>query len=96
MDILMDHEAQRDLLARMNDAFDMELFEHAVDRVRSRIDQRRWLAWKKCARDQLPGKDVAESLNMPLATVYAARYQVQKLIAEEVAILENGQNPSTK
>ncbi|MFK8110879.1 MAG: hypothetical protein AB8B91_01675, partial [Rubripirellula sp.] len=63
----------------------------AMDRVRRRVEPRRWLAWKMTAQDLAPGREVADSLQMPIATVYAARYQVQKLITEEIRSLENGQ-----
>ncbi|MEO1617909.1 MAG: RNA polymerase sigma factor [Planctomycetota bacterium] len=90
LDALADQEARDDLLTRMNDAFDLELLEFAMDRVRARVDHRRWKAWEKCAQDNLSGREVADLLAMPVASVYSARFQVQKLIAAEVALLENG------
>jgi len=91
--LLEGQAARQDLMERLSDVFDLEMLEHAMDRVRVRVDQRRWLAWTKTAQDQMPGKEVAESLNMPVATVYAARYQVQKLIAEEIRLLQR-ESPS--
>lgn len=88
IEFLASQEARTDLMASLQEAFDMELFEYATDRVRSRVSQHRWLAWKKTVMDGVAGRDVAEQLKMPIATVYAARFQIQKMITEEVAKLE--------
>jgi RNA polymerase sigma-70 factor (ECF subfamily) len=84
-------EDRKDLAARLEEAFDMELFELAIARVRSRIDSRRWSAWHMTAVDGISGEDVAERLTMKIATVYSARYQVQKMISAEIQALESAQ-----
>lgn len=89
VEALDSEQARQDLMTRLSDAFDLELLEHAMDRVRARVDHRRWLAWKKCTREDMSGREVAEALKMPVATVYAARFQVQKLITEEIRLLEH-------
>lgn len=91
--ILVNEQAREDLLDRLDSAFDLEIFELAMDRVRARIDDRRWLAWQWCAREGLASGVVAERLEMNIATVYSARHQIQKMIADEVAILERKQPP---
>lgn len=93
-ELLDSEEARQDLLTRLSDVFDLELLEHAMDRVRARVDQRRWLAWKKCTREAMSGREVAETLKMPVGTVYAARFQVQKLITEEIRLLEHAGDAS--
>jgi RNA polymerase sigma-70 factor (ECF subfamily) len=84
-------EDRKDLAARLEEAFDLELFELAIARVRSRIDSRRWSAWHMTAVDGISGEDVAERLTMKIATVYSARYQVQKMISAEIQALESAQ-----
>lgn len=90
-DLFESNEERDDLLTRLGEAFDLEILEHAMDRVRRRVEPQRWQAWKMTAQDLKPGREVAEELQMPIATVYAARYQVQKLISEEVQALETVQ-----
>ncbi|MEZ6089226.1 MAG: sigma-70 family RNA polymerase sigma factor [Pirellulaceae bacterium] len=86
---LESEEAREDLLQRMESAFDLELLSLAMRNVQSRIDARRWQAWKLSADEGKSYKEVAQQLAMPVASVYGARYQVQKLIAAEVKRLES-------
>ncbi|MEZ6061738.1 MAG: RNA polymerase sigma factor [Planctomycetaceae bacterium] len=84
-------EARNDLSARLNDAFDIELFEEAAIRVQRRVTEDRFAAWRLTAVDQVTGKEAATRLNMPVASVYTAKNQVRKLIQEEIQVLETGQ-----
>jgi len=88
LELLEEAEAREDLATRLGDAFDLELLDAAKDRVRGRVEHRRWMAWELTAVEQRPGEDVAAELDMKLPTVYSSRYQVQKLIADEVRRLE--------
>ncbi len=81
-------EAREDLTTRLGDAFDLELLDVAKARVRLRVEPRRWRAWELTAVEQVKGEAVAEQLDMKLPTVYSSRYQVQKMIADEVKELE--------
>ena len=81
-------EARRELLERLQDAYDLELFEEAVSRVRARIATHRWLAWHLSASERRPAAEVAAELNMKVASVYTARNQVQKMIHDEIQALE--------
>lgn len=89
--ILERAEERQELASRLEDAFDLELFELALARVRNRIDRRRWSAWQMTAMDGIAAEAVAEQLGMKIATVYSARYQIQKMIAAEVQLLEAAQ-----
>ena len=90
-DLFDTKEDRDDLLTRLGEAFDLEILEHAMDRVRRRVEPQRWQAWKMTAQDLKPGREVADALQMPIASVYTARFQVQKLISEEVQTLETAQ-----
>ena len=82
--LLDDAAAPLDLATRISNEFDLEVFEIAKLKVRSRIEARRWEAWELTAVHQWEGADVAEKLKMRLPTVYSSRYQVQNMIAAEV------------
>ena len=87
--VLEDVEARTDLAQRLSDAYDMELLDVAKLHVRGRVETRRWLAWEWMAVEHRAGEDVAKELDMKLPTVYSSRYQVQKLIADEIRRLES-------
>lgn len=81
-------EAREDLAQRLKEAYDLELLDEAVSRVSSRIAPNRWLAWHMSARERRPAGEVAAELNMKIASVYTARNQVQKMIQDELQLLE--------
>ena len=73
----------------MEAAFDLELFEEAKSRVRRRVENKRWLAWEMTAVMNEPGEKVAAELDMKIPTVYSSRYQIQKMIADEIQAMES-------
>lgn len=81
-------ESQRELSERLAEAYDLELFDLAKERVRRRVEQRRWEAWELLAVKQWTGQNVATKLSMKLPSVYSSRFQIQSMIADEVAELE--------
>ena len=85
---LKDVTAQDDLVQRLEQTFDLELFEKAAAKVRKRVDERRWKAWHLTAVENQSARDVSRKLEMKVPTVYSSRYQVQKLISEELQQLE--------
>ena len=87
-EILGSVEARAELIDRLEAAFDLELFDLAKSRVRTRVELRRWKAWELTAIHRCDGISVSKQLNMKLPTVYSSRYQVQKMITEELARLE--------
>lgn len=89
IDRLNDAAARADLSQRLEAAFDLELFEEAKSRVRRRVASNRWLAWEMTAVHNESGERVAEELGMKVPSVYSSRYQIQKLIADEVRNLES-------
>lgn len=81
-------EARDELAARLKEVFDIELLEHAMSRVRDRVNDNRWQAWYMTAIGQRDSKDVARELEMSIATLYAAKNQVGNMVRDEVQILE--------
>jgi len=91
---LKDVAAQDDLVQRLEQTFDLELFEKAAATVRKRVEERRWQAWHLTAVENQPAGDVSRKLEMKVPTVYSSRYQVQKLISEELQQLERRETDS--
>lgn len=81
--------AAREDLARSFEAqARQELYEQALDRVRRRVEPTTWEAFRLCALEDLPGTEVGQRLGMRVGTVYMARCRVQKLLREEIRILD--------
>jgi RNA polymerase sigma-70 factor (ECF subfamily) len=81
-------EARDDLERRMEEAFDLELLELATNRVRGRVASHTWQAFQLTAVEGLAGAEVARRLGMPVASVFKAKSNVQKMLQEEIALLE--------
>jgi RNA polymerase sigma factor (sigma-70 family) len=81
-------EARDDLTRRLAEAFDQELLKEAAARVRLRVEPRTWDAFHLLAIEGLRGAEVAQRLEMKVATVFVARSKVQRMLREEVARLE--------
>lgn len=90
--ILNDVTARVDLVSRLEEVFDLELLDLAKERVRLRVDRRRWQAWELLAIQQQNGEEVSLQLDMKVPSVYSSRYQIQKLISEELQQLESEAN----
>jgi RNA polymerase sigma factor (sigma-70 family) len=85
---LQSAEAKQDLAARVEAAFDKELLEIAVERVKGRVAAATWQAFQMAAFDDVPPQEVADQLGMRVSQVYLAKHRVQKLLQEEIATLE--------
>ena len=88
-DVLQTLEAREDLEAKLKTAFDQELLEEAMERVRQRAQPHTWEAFRLTALEGMSGAAVAQTLNMKVATVFKARSKVQQMLQEELAKLEN-------
>ena len=80
--------ARDDLEARLAEAFDQELLREAAARVQLRVEPRTWRAFHLLAIEGKKGAEVAECLEMKVATVFVARSKVQRMLHEEVLRLE--------
>jgi RNA polymerase sigma-70 factor (ECF subfamily) len=83
-------EAQSDLERQIEEAFDRELLEVAMHRIKPRVKASTWDAFRLTAVDGLSGADAAQKLGMPVAHVFVAKHRVQKMLQEEVRILKDG------
>jgi RNA polymerase sigma factor (sigma-70 family) len=81
-------EAKTDLAARVEAAFDKELLELAVTRVKERVAAATWEAFKLTAFDGATPQDAADTLGMRVSQVYLAKHRVQKQLQEEITALE--------
>lgn len=87
--------ARDDLVGRLEAEFDRELFEEATLRVRLRVEPRTWDAFRMMALEGRSGAEVAAQLGMKVATVFVAKSKVQKMLREQIRLLEHGaQGPS--
>lgn len=90
-DQLQSVAAREDLAARIEAEFDKELLEAALVRARERVAATTWQAFKLSALDGMPPQKVADKLAVRVSQVYLARHRVQKLVQEEIRVLEAGE-----
>jgi RNA polymerase sigma-70 factor (ECF subfamily) len=88
LQVLQSVEAREDLEKHLDEAFDRELLDAAMARVRERVAPQTWEAFRLTAIEGLSGAETAERVPMQVAQVFVARRRVQKMLQEEVARLE--------
>jgi RNA polymerase sigma factor (sigma-70 family) len=76
-------EAKTDLEQRLEDAFDAEVLELAMHRVKKRVKAATWDAFQLTAVEGLSGATAAAQLQIPVAHVFVAKNRVQKMLQEE-------------
>jgi RNA polymerase sigma-70 factor (ECF subfamily) len=81
--------ARDDLSRVLEDLFDLELLETAMQRVRLRAAPHNWMAFSMTALEGIPAPEVARRLGMKIARVYAARSTIQQRLQEECRPLES-------
>jgi RNA polymerase sigma factor (sigma-70 family) len=86
--LLQSVEAREELVKRLEEAFDGELLEEAMTRVRLRVAAPTWDAFRLTALEGLSGAEAGAKLGMKVAAVYVARSEVQKRLRAEVQRLE--------
>ena len=88
IELLGNLKAREDLVQRLDEEFDRELFEEATARVRVRVTPKTWEAFERTAVHGQSGSEVGAALGMKVATVFVARSKVQKMLQDEVQELE--------
>jgi RNA polymerase sigma-70 factor (ECF subfamily) len=83
--------ARDDLARELEELFDLELLEAAMEQVRLRAAPHTWLAFSMTAVEGVPAPEVARRLGMKIARVYAARSNIQQRLQEECRRLESVQ-----
>jgi RNA polymerase sigma factor (sigma-70 family) len=86
--LLANVEAREGLIGQLEAEFDRELLEEALRRVRPRVPEQQWEAFRLTALEGLTGAEASARLGMLIATVYTAKSKVQKLVREEIRRLE--------
>lgn len=89
-DPLQQVAARDDLAACMEEAFEQELLDEALVRVRPRVQPHTWEAFRLTTYEGASGKEAAERLGMAVTSVYKAKSNIRKLLESEVRILEEG------
>ncbi len=84
-------EARDDLAAHVTVAYEQELLQRALERVRQRVQPQTWSAFHLTTFEGLSGAEAAVRLGMPVTSVYKAKSNVQKLLESEVRELEEGE-----
>ena len=69
--------------------YEQELIMEAESRVKLRVNDRTWRAYRMAAVDQIPAKQVAEQLQMPISEVYVSKSRVIRHLRDEVARLSD-------
>jgi RNA polymerase sigma-70 factor (ECF subfamily) len=81
-------QARDELTHRMQETFDRELLELATARVRARVEERTWDAYRMTALEGLSGVQAGARLGMQVGTVYKARSKVQAMLQETLGQLQ--------
>jgi RNA polymerase sigma factor (sigma-70 family) len=82
------YDALADLEQQLEDAFDRELSELAMQRVQKRVKPTTWEAFRLTAIENRTGVDAARQLQIPVAHVFVAKSRVQKMLQDEIRILK--------
>jgi RNA polymerase sigma-70 factor (ECF subfamily) len=91
--LLQNIEAYEGLARQLEAEFDQELLEEALRRVRPRVPEQQWEAFRLTVLEGLCGADAAAQLGMLVATVYTAKGKVHKLVRDEIRRLEEQPEP---
>jgi len=82
-------EAKDDLMARLDEEADTEILEIALRRVRKRVQENTFEAFRLMAFERLSDAEVAESLGMNVGAVYVAKARIDQMLSAEVGRLES-------
>lgn len=86
---LQELAAREDLESRLKDLFDLELLEESLARVKARVEEKTWEAFRRTTLVGESATEVACVLNMPLASVFKAKSNVRKMVQDVVKSLES-------
>jgi RNA polymerase sigma-70 factor (ECF subfamily) len=81
-------EAREELTRQLEEAFDHELLQEAIARVKLRVAPRTWEAFRLTAQEGLSGAEAAARLGLKVATVFVHKSEVQRMLREEIRELE--------
>jgi RNA polymerase sigma-70 factor (ECF subfamily) len=87
-DSLFSMPAREELLNRLAACYDLELFQMAAHRVRTRVSPQTWNVFERVALWGETSNEVSQQMNITAEAVRATRSRVQDLLREEVHRLE--------
>jgi RNA polymerase sigma-70 factor (ECF subfamily) len=90
LEALASIEARDDLAGRLEREFDAEALELATERVRLRVEPHTWDAFRLTALEGQTGAVAAARLGMKVASLFAAKSKVQKMLRDEVRQIQGG------
>ena len=88
LELLSQQKAREVLAVRLEDAYDLELFQQALTMVQSKVAPHNWQAF---VQNVLEGRSVAETaqmLGLHEGMVYVARCKIKKMLKREIERLE--------
>lgn len=85
--LIVSPEAVEDFLEQIDRQAQQEILQKAMDIVMLQVQPSTWAAFKKTAIENLPGKQVAEQLDINIGTVYVAKSKVIKHLRKQVTRL---------
>lgn len=89
--MMAEEPARTELTEYLAEAFDLEILDVAKSRIQNRVNVTRWQSWDLLSNYAKPGKEVAQLLGISVGVAYANKNQVQKLIKDEIELLESGE-----
>lgn len=94
MRMLSSVEAREEFLGHLEEEWNRELLEQAMQRVRQRVRPHTWEAFRLMTQEGRSGKSIAQELEMNVGTVWVAKSKVQKMIYEEIQRLDSVDAPA--
>jgi RNA polymerase sigma-70 factor (ECF subfamily) len=88
LELLQNVAAGDDLAKQLQDGFDREFLQEAMVRVQKRVAPHTWDAFRLTALEGLSGAEAAAQLDVKVATIFVYRGRVQRMLQEELALLE--------
>lgn len=81
-------EARGDLMKRLEEEANREILEVAIVRIRSRVKEKTFEAFRLMTFERLSGIETGQQLDMPVGSVFVAKSRVDKMLSEEVTLLD--------
>jgi RNA polymerase sigma-70 factor (ECF subfamily) len=91
LEFLESQPAREQLIERLEKQFDQELLHLAMERVRDRVEPLTWQVFELLALQRLSGVEVARQTGMKVASAFASRSKVQRLLRAEIDWLQGQQ-----
>ena len=81
-------EARDDLAQKLEEEYDRDLLDRAIEIVQPRVAENTWEAFRLLVFEGLSGAEAAERTGMQVSMVFVAKSRVQKMLQQEIERLE--------